>query len=84
MPKKLKQFEFDERTPLLNKLKEVNPCMQVTVVHHNAIFAVVVHLENHCFCDCHWDLLEVDAAISLGMIDIKKQFKKFIVPKYFF
>lgn len=84
MPKKLKQFELEQRTPLLNKLKEANPSMQVTVVHHNAIFAVVVHLENHCFCDCHWDLLEVDAAIALGMMDIKKQFKKFILPKDLF
>jgi len=84
MPKKLKKWEIDEKTPLLNKLKEANPSMQVTVVHHNGIFAVVVHFENHCFCDCHWCLTEADAAIALGLLEIQKQFKKFVEPHDFF
>lgn len=84
MPKKLKKWEIDEKTPLLNSLQQANPSMQVTVVYHNGIFAVVVHFENHCFCDCNWSLSDADAAIALGLLDIKKQFKSFVEPHDFF
>jgi hypothetical protein len=83
-PKKFSKAELDDRTRLLTELKQANPGMTVTVVYHNGIFAVVVHYENHCFFDCHWNLAEADAAIALGLLDIKDQFKSFVEPITFF
>lgn len=83
-PKKIQNFEIEDRTPLLNKIKRANPSMQVNVVHHNGIFAVVVHFENNCFCYCHWCLQEADASIALGILRIQKEFKTFVEPDNIF
>jgi hypothetical protein len=82
-PKKLKRSDLKQLTPNLNILKMLNPGMVITVVDHNGIFAVVVHYENHCFFDCHWNLAEADAAITLGMLDVHQEFKDFLKPEMF-
>lgn len=83
-PNQLPNWQIQENTPLLQKLKKSNPSMQINVVHHNGIFAVVVHYENHCFFDCDSFLPEADCAIALGILESKKQFIKFKEPKDFF
>jgi hypothetical protein len=80
-PKKLKKSELKPHTPHLNILKMLNPGMVITVVEHYGVFAVVVHFENHCFFDCNWNLAEADAAIALGILDVKDEFKDFLEPE---
>lgn len=84
LPGKIEQWVIDELTPYLTSLKKKNPSMHVSVIFQNGIFAVVVHYENHCFFDCDWRLENADASIAMGLIEIKDQFKKLIIPKDLF
>lgn len=80
LPKKITQAALMEHIPMLYRLKQANQSMHTSIVHHNGIFVVVVIHENYCFCECHWNLSEAGAAMTLGLLDRANKFKNFIEP----